>query len=100
MSTNRHVAILTIVAFTVAQQLPAMSNRAQECPNFDNMITFCDSVENRSQDPENPRRYLYDTKIMNASCVLPTDTPAEMRAKVQRMWKTFEDQLICDSGSF
>lgn len=100
MNARQLFALLTLSTFGVAQQLPAMPMRALECPNFEGMITFCSSVANRSRDPQSPHQYLYTTKIMRASCVLPTDTAEEIRAKVQHMWKTFEDQLVCDSNSF
>jgi len=52
------------------------------------------------RDPSNEYEFNYQKLIMDAACVTKSDSDSLRAEKVRRMWKQYEDKLICGSTSF
>lgn len=75
---------------------------AQDCPDPRKLRNICMAVSERipEKDPGVTYRYRYRTQILQASCVEPSDTKEQMRAKVAAMWRQNQPRLICNSLQF
>ncbi|MES2526951.1 MAG: hypothetical protein V4598_07675 [Bdellovibrionota bacterium] len=73
------------------------------CPNQLNVASFCTAVDSKEIEP-NPSHdsilYQYQTMIFNASCVVPGDSNASIRSKVQNFWNRYHDRLTCNMVNF
>lgn len=82
--------------------LAAPAALAQACPDPARLKNICMAVSERivEKDPAAQHKYRYRTQIMRAACVDPADSPAAMKAKVDRMWRENQSRLICNSLQF
>jgi hypothetical protein len=81
----------------------ASDSPASTCPNPKKIKNMCLFVSERSIDrePVGRFRYLYKRKILEAACVdIGKDDEQVVAQKVQKAWKTFENELICNSVRF
>lgn len=77
------------------------------CPIPERLENICMTLPNRVVEPDKDWRlrqieyhYAYQRKILDASCVLPTDTGGTVNKKVQAMWSASRDKLTCESIQF
>lgn len=75
---------------------------ARGCPNNFGMHNICASLNAQSteDDPESLNAYVYQTKIFEASCVLPSDSEIDKKKKVQSFWNKYGKDLACDNTAF
>jgi hypothetical protein len=81
----------------------SLSAFADNCPNLKKIKNICMTINERTLDdvPFSNNRYIYQRKILEASCVdIERDNQETINRKVQHMWKTFEPKLICNSLQF
>lgn len=74
---------------------------ARGCPNDHLINTLCDYVDSHLPEAEgSPYRYRYQTIIMQASCVNPTDSKEVIQEKVNAFWRKYENRLTCEVANF
>ena len=78
-----------------------LAMHAKGCPNNVDVNTLCSYVDNQLPEGENSRnRFVYQTKIYAASCVLPTDSADVKKTKVNAFWNKFGKNITCKSIGF
>lgn len=79
-----------------------VANAAQEsaCPNPGRMKGLCGMVSNRVKDSTGKATYMYQARMMEAACVLATDSAEEKKRKMRVAWTLYEDQLLCSGAQF
>jgi len=73
------------------------------CPDLSFTNTLCNmvSVRYRDEDPDSPNEYLYQTYIQKAACAdAKKENEEEVRKKIQKLWESSADKLICDESAF
>ena len=73
------------------------------CPNKTKLTSICLMIGNRMKDPKpiDFNEYMYNRRILEASCVDPEkDSEEEKIKKIQKMWSQFEGELVCNSLTF
>lgn len=84
----------------LALTLSPFAAMAQQCPNGDDLGKLCIAILGVQRDASNEYRFHYQKLIMDAACATKSDSDSVRAQKVQRMWKQYEDRLICGSTSF
>ena len=77
------------------------------CPIPGKLDNICMTLPNRVVEPDKEWRlrqidyhYAYQRKILDAACVLHTDTGGTVNKKVRAMWSASRDKLKCESVQF
>lgn len=77
------------------------------CPFPEKLENICMTLPNRVVEPDKQWRqrqidyhYAYQRKMLDAACVLHTDTGGTVNKKVQAMWSASRDKLKCESIQF
>lgn len=74
---------------------------ARGCPNDHLINALCAHVDVHQLESEGAaHRYRYQTIILNASCVNPTDSKEVIKRKVNTFWNKYADRLTCWNTSF
>lgn len=96
----------TLLLMFIALSARTVSGQVTSCPNPKPLRSICSSIDDRirvkAPAPAGSEvgEFRYRAQIRGAACVLPTDTKQEANKKIQKMWNTFEDRLICNSLLF
>lgn len=75
-----------------------ISAGTSECHGPLNVADLCQFVADETAEPDASKRtsLVYETKIHEAACVADTDSPDQVRAKIQAFWKEHGHQLVCN----
>lgn len=84
-----------------AAKLVAVAKMKRNCPNIEALNGgICDDLRMKRKI-KGTNNYAYRKIIQEASCVDPdNDDEDTQKAKIQKFWSTYEDQLICDANDF
>lgn len=75
----------------------------QSCPDGRKLRNFCMYVDGKQEDlePLDGYNFVYQRKLLEAACVDVTkDSEQIVAEKMRKMWKQFENQLVCNSLRF
>lgn len=73
------------------------------CPNFKKVKNLCLFVSGVNEDPTplGNHKYVYQRKVLEASCVdIEKDSDEVKKSKISKMWAQFEAQMVCNSVQF
>lgn len=73
---------------------------ASECPAPGKLPAVCMAISNAQKDTSGQYEFHYQKLVYEAACVEPSDSEEVRNAKVRRMWRANEDQLVCESLRF
>lgn len=73
---------------------------AGDCPPPTKLPAICMAISNAQKDTSGTYQFHYQKLVYDAACVSQADSEEARNAKVQRMWKANEDQLVCNSPRF
>lgn len=69
---------------------------ARGCPNNHEVNTLCSLINSNLREAQGSRnRFVYQTVIENASCVMPNDSVAVKKRKIGEFWNRYGNQVGC-----
>lgn len=99
LSTAFVAAAPNAVVAQTKQTPPAAEKK--KCPDPSKLQHICSMVDLGiyDKDPESPYLYAYQRIFHEAACVDPEkDSEAEVRARIQKLWRENSDKLLCDTA--
>ena len=92
---------LVLFILMLGSALPCLAQqKAPTCPNDNKLGHLCAAIADGKKDTSGKYQFHYQKIISDAACVSSRDSETEIAKKVQRLWASYEDKLVCNNVRF